>query len=138
MPLGHHLPRAPEPTLLSPEFSEVTAATVALPELSQVPLSDAWMGHPGWQCGLAPSAVIAGSWIWELQICLCHPWGGGLRSLSWKAGPLPGMGGWGGAAGVQSSIRDLWAFSSRVSLLSSCLAKMEFQNSVSLLRSDPS
>ena len=62
------------------------------------------------------------------------PGAGGLRYLSGKSEPLSKIEGWESASGVASSIRGLWASSSRISLLKSYFMKREFQNSVSLLR----
>lgn len=129
-PLGHYLPRSPGPTFLFSLFCEVTPVAAAFSELSWVPLIHAWMGPPGRQCGQTPSDVAAGLLDLGTSGLPVSSLGAvGLRSLSCKSGPLARMESWVPASGVQSSIRDLGAPSSRAVLI-----KAEFQNSVSLLR----
>lgn len=72
-------------------------------------------------------ATLAGSVVWLLGLCSLGPQISDLPvSLSgWQSGPLCGMEGPVNAARVQSSFRGQ-ASSSRVSLLNSCLVKMEF------------
>lgn len=94
---------------------------VAFPELSWVPQIHAWMGHPGWQCPQTSSDVAPG--LGDIRLACVLPGARGLGSLSCKSGPLSRMEGWGTASGVQSSIRDLGAPSSTISLLKSCLSQ---------------